>query len=39
MGSVEEFQKILDSVKVGDSVRVGLFRDDQSMEVNLTLKP
>jgi hypothetical protein len=39
MGSVEAFQEVLDSVKPGDSVRVGLFRDDQSMEVNLTLKP
>jgi bifunctional DNase/RNase len=39
VGSVEEFQQILDSVKAGDSVRVGLFRDNQSQEVNLTLKP
>lgn len=38
VGSVEEFQQILDSVKAGDSVRVGLFRDNQSQEVNLTLK-
>jgi len=38
VGSVEEFQQILDSVKAGDSVRVGLFREDQSQEVNLTLK-
>ena len=37
VGSVEEFQEILDSVKAGDSVRVGLFRDNQSREVNLTL--
>ena len=37
VGSVEEFQEILDSVKAGDSVRIGLFRDDQSREVNLTL--
>jgi bifunctional DNase/RNase len=39
VGSVEEFKEILDSVKAGDSVRVGLFRDDQSKEVILTLKP
>jgi S1-C subfamily serine protease len=39
VGSVEEFQEILDAVKAGDSVQVWLFRDDQSKEVNLTLKP
>ena len=39
VGSVEEFQEIFDSVKAGDSVRVWLFRDDQSKEVNLILKP
>ena len=39
VGSVEEFQEILDSVKAGDSVRVWFFRDDQTKEVNLTLKP
>jgi hypothetical protein len=38
VGSVEEFQETLASVKAGDSVRVGLFRDNQSQEVNLTLK-
>ena len=37
VGSVKEFQEIFDSVQAGDSVRVGLFRDDQSKEVNLTL--
>ena len=37
VGDVEELQEILDSVKAGNSVRVGLFRDDQSKEVNLTL--
>ena len=37
VGSVEELQETLDSVKAGDSVRVGLFRDNQSREVNLTL--
>jgi bifunctional DNase/RNase len=39
VGSVEEFQEIFDSVKAGDSVRVFLFRNDQSKEVNLFLKP
>jgi bifunctional DNase/RNase len=39
VGSVEEFQEILDSLKAGNSVRVELFRDGQSIEVNLTLKP
>jgi serine protease Do len=39
VGSIEEVQEILDSVKPGNSVRVELFRDDQSMEVNLTPKP
>jgi hypothetical protein len=39
VGSVEEFQEIFDSVRAGDSVRVWLFRDDQSKEVNLILKP
>jgi serine protease Do len=38
VGSVEGFQEIFDSVKAGDSVRVELFSDDQSKEVNLTLK-
>jgi len=38
VGSVKEFQEIFDSVQAGDLVRVGLFRDDQSKEVNLTLK-
>jgi len=36
--NVEELQESFGSVKAGDPVRVGLFRDEQSMEVNLTLK-
>ena len=39
VGSVEEFQEIFDSVKAGDSVQILLFRDDQTKEVNLILKP
>ena len=39
VGSVEEFQEIFDSLKAGDSVRIFLFREGQSKEVNLTLKP
>jgi len=38
VGSVEELQEIFDSARAGNSVRVWLFRDGQSMEVNLTLK-
>jgi len=37
--SVKEFLEILDAAKAGDSVRVLLFRDNQSKEVNLLLKP
>jgi bifunctional DNase/RNase len=36
--SVEEFQEIFDSIQTGDSVRVWVFRDNQSKEVNLTPK-
>lgn len=36
--NVEELQESFGSVKAGDPVRVGLFRDEQSMEINLTLK-
>ena len=39
VGSVEEFQEIFDAVKAGDSVQILLFRDDQTKEVNLILKP
>ncbi len=39
VGNVEEFQEILDSAKAGDSVRIVLFRDDQSKEVQLIPKP
>jgi bifunctional DNase/RNase len=39
VGSVEELQEIFDSVRAGGSVRVWLFRDDQSKEVQLILKP
>ncbi len=39
VGSVEAFQEIVDSVKRGDPAQILLFRDDQSKEVNLILKP
>jgi hypothetical protein len=39
VGSLEEFQEIFDSLKAGDSVHIWLFRDDQSREVSLILKP
>lgn len=39
VGSVEAFQEIIDSVKRGDSARISLFRDGQSKEVDLILKP
>ena len=39
VGTVQEFEEIFDAAKVGDSVRILLFRDDKSQEVNLILKP
>ncbi len=38
VGSVEELQEIFDLARSGDSVRIELFREDQSMEINLSLK-
>ena len=37
--SVQEFEEMFDAAKVGDSVRIFLFRDDKFQEVNLILKP
>jgi hypothetical protein len=39
VGSVQEFEEMFDTAKVGDSLRILLFRDDQFQEVNLVLKP
>jgi bifunctional DNase/RNase len=39
MGSVEEFEEMLDTGKAGDSLRILLFREDKFQEINLFLKP
>jgi hypothetical protein len=39
VGTVQEFEEMFDAAKVGDSVRILLFRDDQFQEFNLVLKP
>jgi len=38
VGSVQEFEEMFDTAKVGDSLRILLFRDDKFQEVNLFLK-
>jgi len=38
VGSVQEFEEMFDTIKVGDSLRILLFRDDKFQEVNLFLK-
>jgi bifunctional DNase/RNase len=39
VGSVQEFEEMFDKVKAGDSLRISLFRNDKSLELNLLLKP
>jgi len=39
VGGVDEFQEVFDSLRPGDSVRILLFREGQSKEVHLILKP
>jgi bifunctional DNase/RNase len=39
VGSVQEFEEMFDTVKVGDSLRILLFRDEKFQEVSLVLKP
>ena len=39
VGSVQEFEEVFDALKVGNSVRITLFRNDQFLEVNLLPKP
>jgi bifunctional DNase/RNase len=39
VGSVQEFEKMFDTAKVGDSIRILFFRDEKFKEVNLFLKP
>ncbi len=39
VGSIQEFEEVLDAVKAESSVRIQLFREDRFQEVNLNLKP
>jgi S1-C subfamily serine protease len=39
VGSVQEFEEMVDTVKAGDSLKILLFRDGKLQEVNLLLKP
>jgi len=39
VGSVQEFEEMFDTVKVGDSLRIILYRDEKFQEVTLFLKP
>ena len=39
VGSVQEFEDMFDTVKVGDLLQILLFRDDKFQEVSLVLKP
>jgi hypothetical protein len=39
LGSVQEFEEIFDTAKVGSSLQILLFRDGKFQEVNLFLKP
>ncbi len=39
VGSVQEFEALFDKLGAEDSVRILLFRDNKSQEVNLSLKP
>jgi uncharacterized protein len=39
VGSVQEFEEMFDTAKPGDLLRILLFRDDKSQEINLILKP
>ena len=39
VGSVHEFEEILDAMRGETKLRITLFRDDQLQEVELTLKP
>ena len=39
VGSVQEFEEMFDTVKVGNSLRILLFRDEKFQEVSLVLKP
>ena len=39
MGSVQEFEEMFDTGKVGDSLRILLFREDKFQEIDFFLKP
>jgi len=39
VGSVQEFEEMFDTAKVGDSLRILLFRDEKFKEITLFLKP
>lgn len=39
VGSVQEFEEVFDALKMGNSVRITLFRGDKFQEVNLLPKP
>jgi bifunctional DNase/RNase len=39
VGSVHQFEEAFDAIKAGNSVRVSIFRDGKSQEVNFGLKP
>jgi len=39
VGSVQEFEEMFDTAKVGDAFRILLFREDKFQEVNFFLKP
>jgi bifunctional DNase/RNase len=39
VGTVQEFEEVFDGLNSGSSVRISLFREDKTQEVNLFLKP
>jgi bifunctional DNase/RNase len=39
VGSVQEFEQMFDTIKKGEPLRISLFRDGKSQEINLLLKP
>jgi hypothetical protein len=39
VGTVQEFEEVLDAAEAANSIKILLFRDDKFKEVNLSLKP
>jgi bifunctional DNase/RNase len=39
VGSIHEFEEAFDAIKAESSVRISIFRDGKSQEVNISLKP